>query len=60
MFYKIISLTCLSLVLVACSHDDLTHSSGLPKATKDSAEFKTNPHPQQAYKVKVQVNDAPG
>ncbi|MCV2503400.1 MAG: hypothetical protein N4Q30_04900 [Neisseriaceae bacterium] len=34
--------------------------SGLPNATKDSVEFRLNPNPKQAYRVKVKVDNAPG
>ncbi|MBN3859705.1 hypothetical protein GKC56_04100, partial [Neisseriaceae bacterium PsAf] len=34
--------------------------NGLPNATRDSVQFRTNPNPKQAYKVKVTVHDAPG
>ncbi|MCV2502646.1 MAG: hypothetical protein N4Q30_00955, partial [Neisseriaceae bacterium] len=35
-------------------------SRGLPNATKDSVEFRLNPQPKQAYRIKVKVDNAPG
>ncbi|MBN3858962.1 hypothetical protein GKC56_00085, partial [Neisseriaceae bacterium PsAf] len=65
---RIVLLSLLLVGLVACQNQEKPMNNqvtgydhnGLPNATRDSVEFRTNPNPQQAYKVKVTVNDAPG
>ncbi|MCV2503398.1 MAG: hypothetical protein N4Q30_04890, partial [Neisseriaceae bacterium] len=73
MLKRILCLGLLS-VLVACQNQEEPTSKekavnnqvtgydsrGLPNATKDSVEFRLNPQPKQAYRIKVKVDNAPG
>ncbi|MBN3858960.1 hypothetical protein GKC56_00075 [Neisseriaceae bacterium PsAf] len=65
---RIVLLSLLLVGLVACQNQEKPMNNqvtgydhnGLPNATEDSVEFRTNPNPQQAYKVEISLNDIPG